>query len=143
MPTGAEAFLDTNVLVYAIDSDSPFYQAARRVLDSTQRTYAISAQIIFEFLSLVTNVKRVRSPLPPDHAHGALRTILARPNLRLLAIDSQAVGKALALASKHKLTGPRVFDTLVAGVMIRYRIPVIITANVKHFQSLGISTESL
>lgn len=140
--TAADAFLDTNVLVYAIDSASSFHEKARSVLSST-RNYDISPQIIFEFLSLVTHAKRVRSPLRPDQAKQALRLILARPNVEVLPIDREAMDKALSLASKHKLVGPRVFDALVAGVMLQHKIPVIITANVKHFQSLGIAAESL
>jgi predicted nucleic acid-binding protein len=143
MAGDAEAFMDTNVLVYAIDSNSRFYGNARHLLDSTDRIYAVAPQIVFAFLSAVTNVKRVRSPLTTAQAHNALGLILARPNLQLFPIDSQALGKALSLVAKHNLTGPRVFDALVAGIMLRHRIPVIITANVKHFQSLGLATEPL
>jgi hypothetical protein len=61
----------------------------------------------------------------------------------LLQIDSQIVGKARALVLEPELIGPRVFHALVAGVVLQYKIPVIITADTEHFQSLGITTEPL
>ena len=143
MTIAAEAFLDTNVLVYATDLDSPYFRSARTLFNDMERTYAISPQILFEFMSVVTNPRRVRTPLSPGEANEVLKAFLSRPNLNLLPIDGQTVHKALSLALKYKLIGPKVFDALVAGVMLRYKIPVIITANVKHFQPFGFTIESI
>jgi len=139
MKPGADAFIDTNILVYAIDSESRYYQAARSVLERERLTYAVSPQIIFEFLSVVTNPKRVRHPLDPKQAWEVIQTILDHRNIRVLSIDADVVQKAMHLAVKHQLKGPRVFDAVAAGVIIQNHIPLVITVNVKDFEAFGIT----
>jgi predicted nucleic acid-binding protein len=143
MTIAADAFLDSNVLVYAVDSNSPFYRGSREVLEAAHRQYFISPQIAFEFLSLVTNPKRVQSPLMPEQANEVLKTILTRHNIRILPLDAQIMKDALKLSLKHNLTGPQVFDALIAAAVFRHRIPVIITANRKHFEDLGLAVEPI
>ena len=54
-------FVDANVLVYAAVQDDPRHGVAKALLeDSTRGTIYVSAQIVTEFFSTITNAKRLR-----------------------------------------------------------------------------------
>jgi len=66
--SGAEEgpiLLDTNILIYALDHESPFYEIARGIVEQAavgDRRYCIASQTLGEFFSVVTNPRRVKSP---------------------------------------------------------------------------------
>jgi predicted nucleic acid-binding protein len=62
-----EAFLDTNVLVYAVSSDpaeSPKKEKALELIEHTD--FGLSAQVLQEFYVVVT--RKIARPLPPEDA---------------------------------------------------------------------------
>lgn len=62
-----EAFLDTNVLVYAVSSDpaeSPKKEKALALIETTD--FGLSAQVLQEFYVVVT--RRIARPVPPEDA---------------------------------------------------------------------------
>jgi predicted nucleic acid-binding protein len=75
-----KTFLDTNVLVYLFDADSPGTQArAREVLGDHVEGggVVVSTQVLQEFFVTVT--RKLARPLPADDAEAALRRLIALP----------------------------------------------------------------
>jgi len=72
--------VDANVLVYAMDADSPQHVASRTLLDAARASSTsmyVTSQILCEFYSIVTNARRVPKPRSPedaliDYYHGLL-----------------------------------------------------------------------
>ncbi|MBV8408061.1 MAG: PIN domain-containing protein, partial [Alphaproteobacteria bacterium] len=72
--------MDTNVLVYALDADSPHHAASRPLLEAAREgsaTLYVTSQILCEFYAVVTNARRVANPRTPDDAASAISDFLA------------------------------------------------------------------
>lgn len=128
--------LDTNVLVYAINPESPNHAPSAQVLHDalTGRIQAsIAHQSIHEFYSVVTNKKKVQSPLTPGQAHMVATLLLQTPRVEKLAQDQSTTQLALALADEHGVSGPPFFDCLLAATAKQHNIGTIVTENTKDF----------
>ena len=71
-----EAFLDTNVLVYAVARDEPIkHGVARELIQQGFETgaYAVSTQVLLEFY--VTATRKIAAPLSVDAALGFVRAL--------------------------------------------------------------------
>lgn len=75
MTTSKVCLLDTNVLVYAADRNSPFFESSRKLIESGfagEIDLCISPQTISEFFAVITDSKRVQfrggvmGPIVPD-----------------------------------------------------------------------------
>jgi predicted nucleic acid-binding protein len=103
----ANAFLDTNVLVYAIetdDVDADKSSAAREILRSAE--VCISTQVLGEFYAAVTSRRR-SSPLAHDEATAWVQFW---KGLETHAITIEHVDLALELAGAH---GVAYYDALI------------------------------
>ena len=70
-------FVDTNVLVYLFDGDSPAKQeVARRTLKDRPEYLVLSIQVLGEFYVSVT--RKLAKPLAPDAARKAVADLCAR-----------------------------------------------------------------
>ena len=80
--------VDTNVLVYAADRDSPFHSACRDWLER-QRVRAdawyTTWAILYEFLRVTTHPRVMRRPWNAQAAWDFVRVLLASPGLSVLA----------------------------------------------------------
>jgi uncharacterized protein len=77
--------VDANVLIYAIDSDSPHHAAARRWLEqalSGTTAIGLAWTVILAFLRLTTRAGVLRHPLPPDRAMAFVDEWLDQPYVR-------------------------------------------------------------
>jgi predicted nucleic acid-binding protein len=85
--------VDTNVLVYALDADAPQHAAARALVEAARAdapaTLFVTAQILCEFYSIVTNPRRVPKLRTAAEAMAAISSLLAF--LHVLPVPSYAV----------------------------------------------------
>lgn len=78
---------DANLLVYAVNSDSPFYDRARLWLDQTlsgTEPIGFTWAVLVGFLRLVTRSVVVPKPLSAEQALELIALWLARPNVVIL-----------------------------------------------------------
>ena len=76
--------LDANVLAYAINADAPQHVAARNLLEAARNpstSLYVTSQILCEFYSIITNVRRFPKAVSAAEAVRILSTILASPGL--------------------------------------------------------------
>src|ERR1700751_5477383 len=72
--------VDTNVLIYALDTAAPQHAAARALLDAARTdatTLFVTSQILCEFYSVLTNPRRIARPRDAADALSALSEMLA------------------------------------------------------------------
>lgn len=115
------SLLDTNLLVYAIDARSSYHRDSKNLLDRAifaDAGLCIVPQILSEFYAVVTNPRRVQSPITPEDALQAIETFLARPGLWVLPIPVDLVTRWVQLCRQHVITGSRVFDMQIAAAML-------------------------
>jgi len=79
--------IDTNLLVYAVNRDSPQNQSARsflsETLEGTKEVYLCWA-VFYEFLRVTTHPKVFPKPLTWQEALGFVAGILKSPNVKIL-----------------------------------------------------------
>ncbi len=124
-------FLDTNVLVYAFDSDGGARREPAIELLGAARagTHVISAQVLQEFFNAVTR-KLVR-PLPPEDAEAAVR-LLSR--LTVVAADAPLVLAALEVRRRYQLS---LWDALIVQAATAGGCERILTEDLQHGMRFG------
>jgi len=97
----ARTFVDTNVWVYAVDSDEPAKQAkARRILDPARADeLVVSAQVLGEFYVTVT--RKLARPVAPDDA---ARMVDQMRRISPVAVDADDVATAIAGSRSWQLS---------------------------------------
>ncbi|MGH7720784.1 MAG: type II toxin-antitoxin system VapC family toxin [Gemmatimonadaceae bacterium] len=80
--------IDTNVLVYAADQDSPAHARCRGLVDDWRRqssAWYVTWPIVYEFLRVSTHPRVFRRPWPVQRAWHFVEALLASPGLGVLA----------------------------------------------------------
>lgn len=79
--------VDTNILVYAADSDSPFHVPCRSWLESQRlksEAWYATWSIVYEFLRVTTHARVMRTPWTGAQAWSFVQAIRAAPGFSLL-----------------------------------------------------------
>lgn len=79
--------VDTNILGYAADRDSPFHAACRKWLEGRQvrpDAWFTTWPILYEFLRVTTHPRVMRHPWKASAAWGFVAALLASPGLSVL-----------------------------------------------------------
>lgn len=127
-------FIDTNILVYANVIETPFHEKALAAINSAHeagRTIWISRQIIREYLVTLTRPQFFEN-LPKVTVLEQVDQFVERFQV---ADDSAAVTKKLVkLMVNFKIGGKQVHDANIVATMLAYKIPCLLTHNVKDFR---------
>jgi predicted nucleic acid-binding protein len=94
------SFVDTNVLVYAVDTaDAGKRATARAFLDQPGRDLVISAQVLSEFYTVVT--RRLARPMTEENAAARVDELRKLPTV---AIDADLVREGITISRESKLS---------------------------------------
>ena len=103
---GDRAFVDTNVLVYAVDRSSPAKQTrAQSLLAELAGSIAISTQVLLEFY--VTATRKLAKPLSHEEAE---RRVQELSGADVVEVTVPLVRTAIALSREHRLS---LWDALI------------------------------
>ena len=115
--------VDANLLIYAIDADSPHHAAARPwlegVLSGTARV-GFAWVVILAFLRITTRPGILRRPLPLDQALGYLSEWLALPNVVAVAPGERHWPVLQNLLTATGAAGNLVSDSHLAALAIEH-----------------------
>lgn len=118
--------LDANLLIYAVDTDSPFHPTTKRwltgVLESGRRV-GMPMQSLTAFVRVVTH-PRITRPAPPSEATEAVRDWLAVPGVWIPAPGPAHGGLFCDLVERHQLTGNLVSDASLAALALEHGLPL-------------------
>ena len=123
-------FVDTNILVYAFDDDSPQKRAvARRILLEKAEHVVLSAQVLGEFYVSVT--RKLARPLDTVRAIRALDALCAF-SVRPLGADllRSAVRRSNATLVSY-------WDALIIETALDAGATVLLTEDLQHSQEFG------
>jgi len=129
--------LDANVLAYAINADAPQHAPAGNLLEAARNpstSLYVTSQILCEFYSIITNVRRFPKAVSAAEAVRILSTILALPGLHILPMPSQVVAGWIHLLGRHAVEGAGVFDLQIIATMLASGVQRIYTFNPGDFQ---------
>ncbi|MDL5050602.1 PIN domain-containing protein [Oscillatoria amoena NRMC-F 0135] len=123
--------VDTNVLIYSADKDTPEHEPCRKLLESfrAQTTpWYLTWGIVYEFVRVVTHPRVLVRPFTPDQAWGFIHALFASPRLGILMeTDRHRHVAAEVFAEIPGITGNLVFDAHTAILMRENGIRTIYT----------------
>lgn len=122
--------VDTNILVYAHRSDSPWHQIAlTRLGEVAEGAWAIPWPCIHEFVAIVSHPKIFDPPTPQADAIQTVTLWMEAPTLTLLSeIDGYWTVLAEILTTSH-VVGPRVHDARIAALCVHHGVREIWSAD--------------
>jgi predicted nucleic acid-binding protein len=126
--------VDTNVLVYSVVENSPFHAASRtriEELESSGIELCTTAQVLREYVSVVTRATVMTEPRTPAEAVTDVRSLARR--FRLLRQMPGCHDRWLDLVARYGLTGAAVHDAYVVAVALESAVDSVLTNNVSHF----------
>ena len=120
-------FVDTNVLVYLFDGDSPDKQArARELLGEEVENIVLSAQVLGEFYVTVT--RKLSNPLGADMARKVVDDLCA---FQVRPLHTALVRTAASRCGESKLS---YWDALIVETAIDAGAAVLLTEDLQHGQ---------
>ncbi len=129
-------FIDTNILVYAINKDSPYHIVGRGILDDANNGNLhafVSPQVLSELYATLTNTSRIENPLTPEDAYDVVKRLLDSEIIGKIFPQETTLGKALLLAKENNIRAQEFFDVLIVATMLDNDIDTIYTANEDDF----------
>lgn len=117
--------VDTNILVYAHRTDSPFHDRARSTLESLAsgvRQWAVPWPCAHEFFAVVTHPRIYRTPTPPETAVAQLRALAALENLTLIGEAEDHLNHLVPLAMAAKARGAMIHDARIAAICLSHGV---------------------
>lgn len=125
-----EAFLDTNVLVYAAAGTGEEEPKRRRALQLLEEEdFGLSAQVLQEFF--VTVVHKVEVPLSPAEAVEWIEQLELFP---CLSVDASLVKIAIEVSERH---GISYWDGAILAAAQSLGAPVLYSEDLNHGQHYG------
>lgn len=128
--------VDANVLIYALNGDSPHHAASRTLVSAAKDpavTLYVTSQILCETYSLITNPKRMDVPTAPADAVAIILALLAWPGLRVLPAPASVVNRLFELLKRRPVKGGDIFDLQIIATMQANDIQRIYTFNTTDF----------
>ncbi|MDX2081078.1 MAG: TA system VapC family ribonuclease toxin [Terrimicrobiaceae bacterium] len=134
--------VDTNILLHAVNADSPSHSRAITWLNSISgmEDVAISEFVLAEFYRLLRNPAVLQHPLSAAEAVEVIQTYRRHPRWRLIGFpaESRPIHDAIwRRASARDFAFRRLFDVRSALTMLSQGVTEIATTNVKDFEGLG------
>jgi predicted nucleic acid-binding protein len=127
----ARTFLDTNVLVYAVDQDEPAKREVARALlaDARAQRFVLSAQVLGEFYVTVT--RKLARPVEAGVAAAMVEQLGILP---VVALDGALVRSALALSRSAQLS---YWDALVVAAAAAAGCERLLSEDLNDGQAIG------
>lgn len=123
--------IDTNILIYAINADSPKHRLAQKFLRDNLSNLEIAHQNILEAIRVLTHQKFSR----PMKLRDALAAIMAiSDSSRIVTPNQSTFYLTVDLIKTHALTGNRIFDAYLAATALSNSIDIIATDNTRDMQ---------
>jgi predicted nucleic acid-binding protein len=123
--------LDTNILVYSADEDSPFSETCFQALEkwrSQSSPWYVTWSICLEFMSVVTNRRVLRTPWTANQAWMFIEGLRRSPAFRILVpTDRYAHALHDVIEALPFFSGKDMHDVGIAALMHEHGVRTIYT----------------
>jgi predicted nucleic acid-binding protein len=129
-------FLDTNILVYLANEDSPFHSTTSNKFKEVATHYEmwISRQVLREYVVVMTRAGIVEKPLSSNDVVADIAQWISCFNV---ADETKAVTDfLLEMIKKYDAKGKRIHDINIAATMQAYSIKKLFTMNKDDFAQI-------
>ena len=117
--------VDTNLLVYAHRTDSPFHAAARALIESLgggAAQWAIPWPCVHEFAAIVTNARIFKTPTPLERAIKQISDLAALPQLVFLAEGDGYLARLEKVVLAAQSRGGMIHDARIAALCLHHGV---------------------
>ncbi|MBN1270199.1 MAG: PIN domain-containing protein [Kiritimatiellae bacterium] len=123
--------VDTNILLHALNSDSPEHEGSRTALETLangNETWVLTWGIIYEFYRVATHPRIFPKPLAMDKAHEFIAGLLGCPSCLLIAeTASHRAALETSLGQVQRLSGNLLHDFHTAVLMREHGVQEVLT----------------
>lgn len=115
--------LDVNLLIYAVNTSSPFHVDAKNWLEtvlSGEDTLAIPWIVVVGFLRIATHPRILARPLTTENALTVIDALIAHPNVSLLSPPDDHWSLLRKFIAKSGTAGNLTTDAYIAALAIQY-----------------------
>lgn len=123
--------IDTNILIYSVNLDSPKYKQAVIFINENIGQLEIAHQNILEAIRVLTH-KKFSHPKRLKEALSA--TLSISRSCSLISPNQNTIYLAIELIKKHKLNADKIFDAYLAATALSNGINTIATDNTRDFK---------
>ena len=129
--------LDTNLLLYAANPDSPHHAAANRFVSAPDRPFVICELVLVELYMLLRNPAVLARPMNASAAADFCTTLRANPRWQHVDYEPGVSAPLWAWARDTRAGFRRIIDARLALTLRHHGVTGFATANVKDFGSFG------
>jgi toxin-antitoxin system PIN domain toxin len=136
MITSETALLDTNVIVYAADEDSAFHAAARTLREkglAENVSLCICPQVLCEFYAIVTDPRRVKSPISQREALSEMEKYYQAESILKIYPGPDIIQLTLDLLTRYETAKQEIFDLQLVATMLSNNVTRLYTYNQSDF----------
>lgn len=130
--------VDTNVLLYDVNTDAPEHERARDAVESYRRQarlWFLTWGIVYEFLRVSTHRAVFPRPLSLSEGQEWIAIVLGSPTCRMLVETERHAAIMKELTGRHpRLGGNAVHDLHIAAMMLEHGVAEIRTADTDFHQ---------
>lgn len=132
--------IDTNILVYAYNFDSPEHHTAFEFLSKhlQDTNVAISELVLTEFYNMIRNVVVMPTPFSPSEAVEKVMELRLNPNWTLLRTSVDVSDRVWTIAKQPQFPRRAIFDARLAYSLAAQGVKRFATRNVADFQRFGL-----
>jgi predicted nucleic acid-binding protein len=137
-------FVDTNILVYANLTQSPFHKPALSALENFHNSGAelwISRQVLREYLAVMTRPILLTASIPTESLIEDVRAFSAA--LKIAEETSQTTETLLSLLGKFPTAGKQIHDANIVASMLSVGVRSLLTNNAEDFDRFSSEIEIL
>jgi toxin-antitoxin system PIN domain toxin len=117
--------VDTNLLIYSHREDSDFHGAAKNLIESLRHqsgAWAIPWPSIHEVIAIATHPGIFKPASTLAEAFAFLDSLLASPQLQVLAESPGYFEKLRDISTAARLKGPRIHDARIAAICLHHGV---------------------
>lgn len=139
--------IDTNVLIYFLNSESKFHKSARDLFDKLQTGKimgVISWQNLSELYAVITDVKRFPKYVTSIEGVEIMDMFLKHDNIKIVLPNNDTKKVFFNLISKTKPKNQQIHDVFLAATLLSNDVTTLITENAKDFAGIrGLEAKTL
>ena len=125
--------IDSNILIYAANEDSPHQKPASQIMSKVitgNINACLSYQTLYEFYAIITDPKRVESPISPKKAQETIELYMMASNIKKIFPQKTNLQNTLSLLNKYEVSKQAIFDLVLIATMMDNGVQGVIYNNI-------------